>query len=141
MAVAGDPAAGQLRRSATRPALIEIGAPVMIDREALSREMGYNEALREYIRLYGWPDYTEIQETDVYPPYAPYEVRVYYLRRNRELAFGHVFVAPKYHDFGTMKYEGPISPETLGRLLTPRAVPAQTGQGSGGKSGSEDPAS
>ena len=40
------------------------------------------------------------------PPFAPYEVRLYYLRRNAYLAFGRVNVAPNVYDYGVRKYIG-----------------------------------
>lgn len=115
-------ARAELRPAVERPEIIEIGDPVIVSHQAVDREMSRNVELRNYIDLYGWPDYAEIQEVQIQEPFAPYEVRLYYLRRDRYLAFGRVHVAPSVYDYGVRKYEGPIRPETLDRLLTAQAV-------------------
>ena len=45
-------------------------------------------------------------------------MRLYYLRRNQEVAYSRVNVSPMIRDFGVRMYEGPIPEETLDRLLT-----------------------
>jgi hypothetical protein len=117
-------ARAELRPSVERPDVIEVGDPVMIGKATLDREMRLNVNLDEHIELYGRPDYAEIQEVQVQEPFASYEVRIYYLRRNSYLAFGRVAVAPSVFDYGVRKYEGPIRPETLDRLLTAVVTPA-----------------
>lgn len=123
--------ATDLRPSAERPDVIEIGDPVMISRSAFDREMRLNGNMAEYVELFGRPDYVEVQEVQVQEPFAPYEVRLYYLRRNLYLAFGRVVVAPSVGDYGVRKFEGPIRPETLDRILTAAVMPAdEVGDGS-----------
>jgi len=102
----------------TRPGIVDLDEPVLIDRDALRREMRLNTDLSHYIDLYGWPDYAEIQEVELQEPFAPYEVRLYYLKQNHYLAYGRVFIAPSVSDFGMRKFEGPIPPAALNRLLT-----------------------
>lgn len=111
-------ARAELRAVSDRPGIFEIGDPIMIGRTSLEHEMRMNVNLASYIENYGWPDYAEIQEVQVDYPFAPYEVRLYYLRRNSYLAYGRVIVAPSVFDYGVRKYEGEIRPETLDRLLT-----------------------
>lgn len=113
-------AAADLRRAVGRPELIEVGEPSLISHDLLRQEMERNVSLREYIELYGWPDYAEIQEVKVPEPLAPYEVRLYYLRRNQELAYSRVFVSPAFPRAGIRTYDGPIPEETIRRLLTAR---------------------
>ncbi len=126
VAVGGESwAASELRPATNRPDIVEIGAPVMISREMLRREMDRNTELHEYIRVYGWPEYAEIQEVQVQEPFAAYEVRLYYVHRNQFLVFGRVNVAPNVVDYGVRKYAGPIDPETLDRLLTAEPAPVQ----------------
>jgi hypothetical protein len=120
---AGVSRAAELRPSPERPDVIEVGDPVMIGRVTLEHEMRLNVNLADFIEVYGRPDYAEVQEVQVQEPFAPYEVRIYYLRRNRFLAFGRVAVAPSVIDYGIRKYEGPIRPETLDRLLTAAVMP------------------
>lgn len=106
------------RPAPNRPEIVEVGEPILIERAVLAEEMERNVSLRDYIGLYGAPDYAEVQEIEIEEPFAPYEVRLYYLRGNRYLAFGRVNVAPSVYDYGVRKYIGAIDPEELARLLT-----------------------
>jgi hypothetical protein len=101
-----------------RPGIVDLDSAILIDRDALGREMRLNVELSRYIDLYGWPDYAEIQEVELQEPFAPYEVRLYYLKQNSYLAYGRVHIAPSINDFGMRKFAGPIPPATLNRLLT-----------------------
>lgn len=114
--------AAEVKEVFNRPGILEVGEPMLISRDGLRREMDRNSALKDYIETYGWPDYAEVQQMVVQEPLAPYEVRVYYLRRNQEFAFVRVNVAPSVVNFGVRKYEGAIAPRTIDRLLTARAV-------------------
>jgi hypothetical protein len=116
-------ARAELRAVPERPGIFEIGDPVMINKTSLEHEMRLNANLASFIENYGWPDYAEIQEVQVDYPFAPYEVRIYYLRRNSYMAYGRVIVAPSVFDYGIRKYEGDIRPETLDRLLTVAVLP------------------
>jgi hypothetical protein len=116
----GGSAVADLRPAINRPEVLEIGEPALISRAALKREMDRNSDLKEYVDLYGWPDYAEIQRTAVQDPLDDYEVRLYYLNRERELVFVHVHVAPGMTDYGIKRYEGPIPDATLARILTAR---------------------
>ena len=97
---------------------MEIGDPILITRKVLGLEMRRNVDLRDWVHLYGAPDYAEVQEIQIEPPFAPYEVRLYYLKRNAYLAFGRVNVAPNVYDYGVRKYIGSINPAVVDRLLT-----------------------
>ena len=112
--------ATELRPAVDRPELLEVGDPILITRKTLAMEMRRNVELRDWVRLYGAPDYSEVQEIQIDPPWAPYEVRLYYLKRDAYLAFGRVNVAPNVYDFGVRKYVGGINPAVLDRLLTAR---------------------
>jgi hypothetical protein len=112
--------ADELRPAVDRPELLEVGDPILITRRTLAMEMRRNVELRDWVHLYGAPDYSEVQEIQIDPPWAPYEVRLYYLRRDAYLAFGRVHVAPNVYDFGVRKYIGGINPAVLDRLLTAR---------------------
>ena len=109
-----------------RPEVIDIGPPILISRRVLALEMRRNVELRDWVRLYGAPEYSEVQEIQIDPPFAPYEVRLYYLRRNAYLAFGRVNVAPEVYDYGVRKYIGTIDPAVLDRLLTAQPVGTAT---------------
>jgi hypothetical protein len=110
--------ADELRPAVDRPEILEVGDPILITRKVLALEMRRNTDLRDWIRLYGAPDYAEVQEIQIDPPWAPYEVRLYYLKRDSYLAFGRVNVAPNVYDYGVRKYVGPINAAEIDRLLT-----------------------
>jgi len=114
----------EMRPAVGRPDIMEVGDPILITRRVLGMEMRRNVDLRDWVHLYGAPDYAEVQEIQIDPPWAPYEVRLYYVRRNAYLAFGRVNVAPNVYDYGVRKYIGGIDPSVLDRLLT--AQPAGT---------------
>ena len=111
-------AQAQSHPAVNRPEIIEVGDPILISRRTLAAEMTRNSDLRDWVRLYGAPDYAEVQELEVDPPFAPYEVRLYYVKGNSYLAFGRVHVAPTLYDYGVRKYIGHIDPAELDRLLT-----------------------
>jgi hypothetical protein len=109
-----------------RPEIKDVGEPLLINRSVLKLEMQRNSDLRDWVRLYGPPDYAEVQQIELDPPWAPYEVRLYYLDGNAYLAFGRVHVAPSLYDYGVRKYYGKILPVEIDRLLT--ALPAPPDQ-------------
>jgi len=110
--------AGELRREtpARRPYIVEIGDPRLLTRDQLQREMRINSDLRDYIGYYGYPEAAEIQEIVPDTPWDAYEVRLYYLRRGLEVAFGRAFVGPTVSDFGVLKHLGPITDADRERL-------------------------
>jgi len=116
--------ADEMRPAVGRPDIMELGDPILINRKVLRMEMRRNTDLRDWIHLYGAPNYAEVQEIQIDPPWASYEIRLYYVRRNSYLAFGRVNVAPSVYDYGVRKYIGPIDPAVLDRLLS--AEPAGT---------------
>ena len=123
LAIALRAQADEMRPAVDRPEIMEVGDPMLISRKILAAEMRRNVELRDWIQLYGAPDYAEIQEIQIEPPFASYEVRLYYLKRNAYLAFGRANVAPNIYDYGVRKYIGSINPSELDRLLTARPLP------------------
>ena len=105
-----------------RSDIIDVGDPILISRRTLAAEMTRNSDLRDWVRLYGAPDYAEVQKIEIQPPFAPYEVRLYYLEGNMYLAFGRVHVAPSLYDYGVRKYIGHVNQEDVDRLLTAQAA-------------------
>jgi hypothetical protein len=101
----------EVRRERTlrRPYIVEIGAPYSISMATLHTEAQKIVELKDYLTGYGYPDYVEIQEISPEWPWESYEVRLYYLRRNIEVDFGHVLtVDTPVPDFGVMKFQGGI---------------------------------
>jgi hypothetical protein len=117
-------AVAELRPSVHRPSLIEVGDPTMVDRSALRKEMERISDLKDHVARHGWPDYAEVQPVLAEEPFGEYEVRIYYILRQREFDFANVDAAPWVKDFGIKRYEGPIPTETLGRLLTAEPLDA-----------------
>ncbi|MEO8603219.1 MAG: hypothetical protein ABI629_11640 [bacterium] len=111
-----------IQEAPNRLDIVDVGDPILISRKTLAGEMTRNAELREWVDLYGVPDYAEVQEIEVEPPFASYEVRLYYLKGNAYLAFGRVHVAPSLYDYGVRKYVGHIKPADLDRLLTARTA-------------------
>jgi hypothetical protein len=118
LALAWRAQADEIRPAVDRPEIMDIGDPILISRKTLGLEMRRNADLRNWVRLYGAPEYAEVQEIQIEPPFAPYEVRLYYLKRNAYLAFGRVHVNPYIYDYGVRKYVGSINPAVVDRLLT-----------------------
>lgn len=112
------PSLAELRQAPGREEIVEIDNPVLVSRTVLQDEMRRNTGLSRYIRTYGYPDYVEVQEIQPDWPWAAYETRLYYVRRQRYLAFGRVNVAPYVTDYGLQKYEGSFGSDTMARLLT-----------------------
>ena len=121
-------ATGNVRRETTanRPYIIEVGEPYEISLDTLQAEADGLSELRQYMRDYGSPDYAEVQEIEPQWPWAPREVRVYYLRRNLEADFAHVIVSSALTDLGVAAYIGQIPAEKAHQievLLQARQTP------------------
>jgi len=106
-------AVGNVRRETTayRPYIIEVGEPYEISLTARQTEAETLSELSEYFRDYGYPDFAEVQEIEPQWPWAPREVRIYYLRRNLEADFGHVIISSALTTLGVAAYIGEIPPE------------------------------
>jgi len=113
-------------RSERRPYIVEVGEPYSIDMAAIKREALYIDNLKEYLTMYGYPEYAEIQEVEPEWPWGSYEVRMYYLRRNLEAVFGHVFISEAAPNSGVMKFQDDITPEKrhqIDVILAARSAP------------------
>ena len=115
-------AGAQSHPAVNRPEIREVGDPILISRRTLAAEMTRNSDLRDWVRLMDRPTTPRSRSSKIDPPFAPYEVRLYYVKGNAYLAFGRVHVAPSLYDYGVRKYIGKIDPAELDRLLT--AAPA-----------------
>lgn len=104
-------ASADVRRERTlrRPYVTEIGQPYSVSNETLRTEAQKNSELQEYLVDYGTPDYVEIQEISPEWPWESYETRLFYLRRNVEVDFGHVLaIDTPSANLGMMKFQGGI---------------------------------
>ena len=106
-------AVGTVRREkpSRRPYIVEVGEPYAISMETLQAEADNLSELKEYMRDYGYPDYAEIQEIEPQWPWEAKEVRVYYLRRNLEVDFGHVILSGAIPNLGVTVFLGQIPPD------------------------------
>jgi hypothetical protein len=73
----------------------------------LSNKMAFNPELRSIIALRGWPDWAEEVEVDSRLPLATHEVRLYYMRVNRRIAFSEAYILGR-PDIGLRLDESPI---------------------------------
>jgi hypothetical protein len=94
-----------------RPYIIEVGEPYSLSMSGVHSESGRISHLRTYLEQYGYPDYAEIQEIEPQWPWESYEVRLYYMRRDLEADFAHVFLSPAEPGFGEIRFQGLITPE------------------------------
>jgi hypothetical protein len=111
-----------------RPYIIEVGEPTSLTMSGVRNEAGKISQLRTYLGEYGYPDYAEVQEVEPVWPWESYEVRLYYMRRDIEVAFAHVFLSPAEPGFGVIRFQGLITPEKrheIEVILASREVPLQ----------------
>lgn len=94
---------------------IPVGPPVALGPRALAVEMERNPELAAFIALRGYPDWAERVEVDSAPPLEPYEVRVVYLRLDKEIAFTRASILGRLYA-GVRKFDRPISPAMRDRI-------------------------
>jgi hypothetical protein len=94
---------------------IPVGPPVALGPGGLAVEMDRNPELASFVARRGYPDWAERVEVDSDPPLDAYEVRVFYLRLDKEIAFtrasilGHPLI-------GVRKFDRPIAPAMRERI-------------------------
>lgn len=103
-------AAVMMAAHTSQAASVAIGAPVPIGARSLGAHMAGNEALAAYVARRGEPDWVEVVEVDSLPPLDTQEVRIYYLRLNREVAFTNAYILGRPY-IGIQRYERPLTPE------------------------------
>ena len=121
-----------------RPYIAEVGNPRVLTKREFEKELAVNSDLRSWVKNYGYPDVAEIQR--VVPEYGwrDYEVRVFYLSYDQELAFGRVAFMPSagepslINDYGLVKYQGKVQPENRKRIQYEARL---CGSGGGGSIG------
>ncbi len=97
------------QRTVRRPYIVEIGEPYRISEATIKAESLKINDMRAYLNTYGYPDYAEIQEIQPDWPWDSYEVRLFYLRRNIEVDFGHVLsIEAASAELGLLKFKGGI---------------------------------
>lgn len=95
------------------------GSTTTLGRCELAVRMDRNPELRTYIERWGYPDWAEEVEVDAHAPLEGREVRLYYVRRDREAAFTRVFVLGKPR-VGLKLYEVKLEPATRDMIESAR---------------------
>jgi len=88
---------------------VPLGPPVALGPGSLEVEMERNPELASLIARRGYPDWAERVEVDSEPPLDPYEIRVFYLRFDREVAFARASILGRPL-IGVRKFDRPIAP-------------------------------
>jgi hypothetical protein len=78
--------------------------------------MHQNPELKSFIALRGYPDWAEEVEVDSALPLDTHEVRLYYLRLDREIAFTEAYILGR-PDVGLRLSERPIAPDIRERIV------------------------
>ena len=76
-------------------ATVVIGEPEVLTPYGFEQAMQQNSELAAYVAARGYPDWVEEVEVDVNPPLDTHEIRVYYLRMNKEVVFTRAWVLGK----------------------------------------------
>lgn len=88
---------------------VPVGPARPLGVNGLEQAMSYNPELRSLIALRGWPDWAEEVEVSSNLPLDAREVRVYYLRLNKEIAFTEAYILGR-PSVGLRLDERPIPP-------------------------------
>src|SRR5512144_445771 len=88
---------------------VPLGPPVALGPGALAVEMDRNPELASLVARRGYPDWVERVEVDSDPPLDAYEIRVFYLRLDKEIAFTRASILGRPL-IGVRKFDRPIPP-------------------------------
>jgi len=94
---------------------VPIGPPVALGPGSLEVEMARNPELANLIARRGYPDWVERVDVDSEAPLDPYEIRVFYLRFDREIAFTRATILGEPL-IGVRKFDRPIAPAMRERI-------------------------
>jgi hypothetical protein len=99
-----------------RATSVVVGEPRPLGARALELRMRQNPELESFIALRGYPDWVEEVEVDSGLPLDTHEVRLYYLRLDREVAFTEAYILGR-RDIALRLSERPIAPEIRDRIV------------------------
>ncbi len=71
---------------------VAIGPGLPVGERGFERQLRMNPELRSYVALRGYPDWVEEVEVDTDLPLDSHELRLYYLRLDREVSFTRAFI-------------------------------------------------
>jgi hypothetical protein len=92
-----------------------VGSGRPIGAQGFEQHLERNPELRSLVALRGYPDWVEEVEVDSPLPLDPYELRLYYLRLDREVAFTRAFILGRPQVSLTL-FERPIAPGDRTRI-------------------------
>jgi GrpB-like predicted nucleotidyltransferase (UPF0157 family) len=94
---------------------VAIGPGRPLGEHGFERQLAMNPELRSYVALRGYPDWVEEVEVDTDLPLDSHELRLYYLRLDREIAFTRAFILGRPR-VSLRLFERPISAVDRARI-------------------------
>lgn len=94
---------------------VPVGPGTPLGVHAFEQQMRSNPELRSYVALRGYPDWVEEIEVDSGLPLDACEVRLFYLRLDREVAFTRAFILGR-PQVSLRLFERPIAPADRARI-------------------------
>ena len=94
---------------------VAIGPSRPLGVRAFEHCMESNRELRSYVALRGYPDWVEEVEVDSGLPLDTHEIRLYYLRLDREVSFTRAFILG-HPQMSLRLFERPISADDRARI-------------------------
>jgi hypothetical protein len=92
-----------------------IGPGRPIGEGGFAQQMRLNPELRSFVALRGYPDWVEEVEVDSTLPLDAYELRLYYLRLDREVAFTRAYILGRPH-VSLRLFDRPIAASDRARI-------------------------
>lgn len=94
---------------------VPVGPGTPLGAYAFEQRMRENPEIRSLVALRGYPDWVEEVEVDSSLPLDSHEVRLYYLRLDREASFAQAFILGRPH-VSVRLFDRPISPGDRTRI-------------------------
>ena len=94
---------------------VPIGPGRPLGEHGFGQHLRTNPELRSFVALRGYPDWVEEVEVDSGLPLDAYELRLYYLRLDREVAFTRAFILGR-PQVSLKLFERPIEPGDRARI-------------------------
>ncbi len=92
-----------------------IGSGRVVGERGFEQQLRRNPELRSFVELRGYPDWVEEVEVDSTRPLDAYELRLYYLRLDREVAFTRAFILGRLQ-ISLRLFDRPILPADRARI-------------------------
>ena len=92
-----------------------IGPGRPLGERGFDQQLRNNPELRWFVEMRGYPDWVEEVEVDSTRPLDAYELRLYYLRLDREVAFTHAFILGR-PQISLRLFDRAISPADRARI-------------------------